>query len=407
MYSGEQYGNLDEDRLRKLEEIGMVWDSVRDQAWNRCYAEAEAYYREHGDLCVPVDYVTKSGVNLGTWLSNQRSYRKSCIRTTSLTPERMEALDRIGMIWSVPDYLWAQNYALAAQYHREHGNLQVPNTYVAKNGVRLGYWIGAMRCAYNGAQNGYRLSAERIKLLDELGMVWNPHEERWDKGYEHAQAYWKQYADLCVPATYRSEDGFALGTWLDRQRSGRKSGKLSPERAAKLNALGMIWKKEDPWERRYALAKTFFKENGNLYVPAKQKFEGIWLAKWLDEQRQIFCGKRPGKKLSTEQIRRLEEIGMEWENRALLNRKNAWDELYADAEHFYQERGHLNVPRGYSGMCGKRLDLWLKRQREAKRRGDLPEEQQKLLNAIGMKWFDYQSESPRTTQRVQPGTMNI
>ena len=67
----------------------------------------------------------------------------------------------------------------------------------------------------------------------------------------------------------------------------------------------------------------------------------------------------------------------------------------------------MNVPRGYSGMCGKRLDLWLKRQREAKRRGDLPEEQQKLLNAIGMKWFDYQSESPRTTQRVQPGTMNI
>lgn len=98
MYSGEQYGNLDENRIRKLEEIGMVWDSVRDQAWNRCYAEAEAYYREHGDLCVPVGYVTKSGVNLGTWLSNQRSYRKSGIRTTSLTPERMEALDRIGMI---------------------------------------------------------------------------------------------------------------------------------------------------------------------------------------------------------------------------------------------------------------------------------------------------------------------
>lgn len=50
VYSGEQYGKLSEDRIRKLEEIGMQWESMRDLSWNRYYSEAEAYYREHGDL---------------------------------------------------------------------------------------------------------------------------------------------------------------------------------------------------------------------------------------------------------------------------------------------------------------------------------------------------------------------
>ena len=386
VYNSEQYGNLDEDRIRKLEEIGMVWDNIRDQSWNRFYTAAAAYYQENGDLRVPSSYVTPSGLRLGTWIANQRSNRKSCIHMTNLTPERIEALDRIGMIWDVPDYLWVQYYALAAQYHREHGNLLVPNRYVTADGVRLGQWIAALRLAYCETRYGYRLSEDQIRQMNELDMVWNPFEERWNSAYEHANAFYRTHAHLNIPATYKCEDGFSLGKWLDHQREYYASGKLSPERAEKLNALGVVWEKADPWEQRYALAKEYFEEHGNLHVPPKYRADGIWLAKWLNGQRQIYIGNRPGKRLTEDQIRRLDEIGMEWRNRSLLNKMHAWEEQYAEAKRFYEKNGNLSVPGDYRSESGKCLSIWILRQREANRKGKLSEKQRELLDEIGMEW---------------------
>lgn len=74
----------------------------------------------------------------------------------------------------------------------------------------------------------------------------------------------------------------------------------------------MIWEKRDSWETRYKLAAEYFAEHGNLRVPAKYKANGVWLNKWLNEQRQAYLGKRKGKRLSEEQIGRLEAIGMVW-----------------------------------------------------------------------------------------------
>ena len=67
---------------------------------------------------------------------------------------------------------------------------------------------------------------------------------------------------------------------------------------------------------RYAAAKAYFTEHGDLNMPAQYKANGMWLAKWLNEQRQIYIGNRPGKSLTTEQVRRLEAIGMTWGKRS-------------------------------------------------------------------------------------------
>jgi hypothetical protein len=126
VYAGESYGKLDEARIRALEDIGMVWDSVRDLSWQRHFAAAERYRAEHGDLDVKARYVTAEGIRLGAWIANLRTCRKSGIRSTYLTAERIAALDGLGMIWDVPDYLWEENFAACMAYHRTHGDLNVP-----------------------------------------------------------------------------------------------------------------------------------------------------------------------------------------------------------------------------------------------------------------------------------------
>ncbi len=72
--------------------------------------------------------------------------------------------------------------------------------------------------------------------------------------------------------------------------------KLNEERKARLAELGVSFSKDDPWEVKFALSEKYYREHGNLNVPPKYKADGIWLAKWLNEQRQIYIGNRNGKK---------------------------------------------------------------------------------------------------------------
>ena len=153
--------------------------------------------------------------------------------------------------------------------------------------------------------------------------------------------------------------------------------------------MGMTWKKDDPWEVRYALAKAYYEEHGNLNMPAKYKANGMWIAKWLNEQRQIYIGNRAGKQLREDQIQRLEAIGMEWSNRNHLAWSAAWNAQYEEAKAYYDAHGDLRVPDDYGTASGKKLNLWVARQRALYSEGKLPEKQIQALNKIGMTWkFD-------------------
>ena len=313
--AGEKYGVLGADRIRKLDQIGMVWGSYRDLSWERYFAEARNYYEEHGDLNTNVNDVTESGIRLGAWICQLRTYRKSGIQKAYLTEKRIRALNGIGMIWDVPDYLWEENFAECLQYYRTHGNLDVPNAYCSPKGLKIGGWIRRQRLLRKGKTTGAKLTQEQIARLDGIGMVWKTKPEQlWEKGYAEAAAYYEAYGNLNVPVSYVSPSGYKLGSWIaDRREKGKE--KHSKEQQQRLDKLGMIWVKPDPWEVRYRLAQEYYEAHGNLNIPSKYRAEGVWLAKWVNEQKQIYAGKRKGKALREDQVLRLTEIGIDWELR--------------------------------------------------------------------------------------------
>lgn len=380
VYAGEQYGKLDEHRIRKLEAIGMVWDSTRDLSWQRNYAAAKAYFEANGNLQIPIYYVTDDGIRLGSWISNLRTYRKDGSQQGYLTPERIVMLDAIGMIWDVHDYTWQRNYAAAVEYHRKHGNLKMPKGYVTEDGIRLQLWLQNMRSAYRRKDRGYRLSEEQIRLLSELGFEWrNQHDLAWDRGFSYAKAYFDSNGNLDVPTLFKTADGFKLGDWIANQREKYPTGKMKQERIDRLNQLGMIWSKPDPWEERYVLAMQYFKDHGDLEVPASYTVDGIWLAKWLDEQRQIRNGKRKGKTLTEDQIHRLDAIGMRWEKKKDVQ----WRMQFEDVREYYEEHGNIDIPKDYVSKRGKKTAQWLERQRKAYAMDELSDGQIELLDYVG------------------------
>ena len=94
---GQTQGNLTEQQIARLDSIGMVWGNRDDRQWNEGYQKARRYFDAHGDLNVPVGYVSPDGYNLGNWVKRQRYTRhnpeKSC---AVLTEERIARLDTIG-----------------------------------------------------------------------------------------------------------------------------------------------------------------------------------------------------------------------------------------------------------------------------------------------------------------------
>jgi len=304
--AGRQYGNLGVERIARLNAIGMVWENRLELAWERGYQAASAYYQEHRDLLAEKDFLTSEGYPLGCWLTNQRTAQA----LGKLLPDRKKRLDGIGMVWNKNDYQWERNFQAAERYYRKHGNLDVPAAY-AENDAALGRWLSVQR----RAKSEGKLSEEQIQRLERLGIIWeDQYTRRWEYGYQQAKKWYAAHHDLEPPATYVTEDGFPLGKWLDRHR--RKAIHLTPERKAKLDALGMRWeKKPDPWEVRYQLARAFYEQHGHLRVPADYKPQGIWLNKWLNEQKQIIVGKRKGKSLTADQLLRLKAISFAPEQR--------------------------------------------------------------------------------------------
>lgn len=242
VYANKINGILTEEQIEKLNGLGMRWENANDKAWERNFAAAEAYYREHGNLLVKVNGSPYKGVMLGKWIGQLRICRKNDTKSGYLTEERITALDKIGMVWDVRDFLWEQNYESAKQYYREHGNLNVPANYVDADEVHLGAWISEMKAVrQNKGNKRAELTEKQVEKLNQIGMVWeSKYDLIWGKSYEAACRYQEEYGNLDIPSAYVTEDGCRLGRWIRRQRD-TYGTTLSKERREKLDAIGMVW----------------------------------------------------------------------------------------------------------------------------------------------------------------------
>ncbi|MCD7761789.1 MAG: Helicase associated domain protein [Lachnospiraceae bacterium] len=382
---GQIPGSLSEERIQRLDAIGMAWEAASDLRWERNYAAAKRYRETYGDLNPPAKYVDEDGVALGEWLASLRAWKNAGGHQMRLTPERIQKLNDLGMIWDVLDYYWERNYAAACQYYLDHRNLNVPAGYVTEDGIRLGTWIYRIRALRAGTAKGTPPTEEQVKRLDAIGMVWaDLHENKWEKGFQAAAAYQKEHGSLQVPIDFISENGCKLASWLQRQRYLYKKGKLNEDRIRRLNSISSDWQ-ADGWQIRLAHVKAWYQEHGTLEIPWDTEIDGCWLAAWLVRQKQYL----ESGKLTQEQAALLSELPLEQVSVSKKEKaQKAWLQVYQDAAAYVEERGSLSgMPRDYRGKSsGYLLYIWLSRQRSAKRKGRLSQDQCRMLEEIGIEW---------------------
>jgi len=159
-------------------------------------------------------------------------------------------------------------------------------------------------------------------------------ERGWDSKYGLLREFKREYGHCNV--SRQDTQWRALTWWVPNQRTARRKGLLSRERIRLLDSLDFEWDRSGKgcenawnlyWNKQYEQLKVFKQKHGHLDVPRREeRYKSLgW---WVYNMRQM---KKKGK-MSNERIKKLDEIGFEWERVAKRGRKSKKDPLRSNGQ---------------------------------------------------------------------------
>lgn len=110
---------------------------------------------------------------------------------------------------------------------------------------------------------------------------------------------------------------------------------------------------------------------------------------------------------TSECIKRLDNIGMVWKKS-----NSVWERYYNVAVEYYAEHGNIDVPAKYITKDGLKLGNWLNRQRQIKKgnlkkSAPLTEEQTERLEMLGMTWGVSMSSNGMRNMKLHKNTTTV
>ena len=347
--------NYSAERLQELEKMGFIWNAV-EYKWEEAFAQLQLFKEMHGHCDVSAREKF-NGFALGTWVANLRSNKER------QTVEKIHRLDELGFSWAVIDGKWNRSYEALKKYAHEHGGLErLPRGKV--NGIDLSTWSTRQR------QNKAHLSDDQISKLDDIGFIWDPSKEVWEKGIAGLKAFQQEHGHRFVPKSYKQGD-FNLGFWVLGQR--KRIDSLTPERVDQLRQSGFVFNyKDELWEEMFLALKKLQDQNGHQRIPSSFKANGIGLSHWAGSQR------RNKSDLSPAQIAKLDSISFQWNPL-----EDSWNQHFAALLEYGRQHGNLLVPSNCA-FEGLNLGQWVSEQR--KRKDKMSQSFRDRLDEAGFSW---------------------
>ncbi|MFD0501551.1 DEAD/DEAH box helicase [Streptomyces rhizosphaericus] len=212
---------------RILNQLRLLTVRNSTSSWWEGYANAVAFHREHGHL-------NASSRTLISWLSDCRKQRHK----GWLPQDRIDALDRIGMVWDPLNERRQQLLRDARAYYAANGNLAFSNSYVTPEGRRLGKHFYNLRVSYHkGSVPQYLIDA-----LNEMGMSWSLQAPWKQELLAACDRYLQRFNNLEVPNKFVDDTGYRLGKNLSSLRSAANGADrrrtLDPDLRAELEKRG-------------------------------------------------------------------------------------------------------------------------------------------------------------------------
>eukprot|EP00547_Thalassionema_nitzschioides_P008666 CAMPEP_0194228792 /NCGR_PEP_ID=MMETSP0156-20130528/43555_1 /TAXON_ID=33649 /ORGANISM="Thalassionema nitzschioides, Strain L26-B" /LENGTH=450 /DNA_ID=CAMNT_0038961313 /DNA_START=65 /DNA_END=1418 /DNA_ORIENTATION=+ len=336
-------GTLDILRISRLEEVGVVWYQC-DEKWNNMFGMLKQFKEREGHCNVPSNHI-EEGKKLGIWLNSQRKLRKEGTLDTQKKTRLDELAEEVGVVWDHSDEKWNNMFGMLKKFQEREGHCDVPRDHI-EEGQNLGTWLNTQR----QLQKKGTLDIQKETRLEELSIVWDSFDERWNIKFLLLKQFQKREGHCNIPqnhteeghnlwfwlynqrnsrkkgtldalrmscleevgVVYHTEEGHNLGFWLYNQRNSRKKGTLDALRMSCLEEVGVVWDHSDEkWNNMFGMLKKFQEREGHCDVPRDHIEEGQNLGTWFSNQRQR------KETLGALRMSRLEEVGVTWYSRAV------------------------------------------------------------------------------------------
>ncbi len=342
---------------------------INDTKWLEKYNLLLSYKEEFGNTMIKTRDSYK-GIKLGSWVSEQRKK----INNGTLSKDKLELLEAIGIDKNGNDAIWDLYYEMLVEYKETFGDVNVPKAYTAsKDGktYNLGRWLIGQREGY--AHKGDRtITDEHIALLDELGISWVATTTIRNTSFNEAAIFY--YVSKVYPsATKYHKDGIELDVYI-------------PELNVAIEYDGSYWhsKEKDLEKNKYC------KENGiTLYRIREDGNEK------LNDRISIDYYINPNDEKSLEKaIKKIlasivtvditqdrQEIYLIYNSTIL----QVWKDKYAMCKAYCEEYGKI-FTESYKTEDGINLGEWLHSQRKKYNAGKMPQEKIDLMDKLGVAW---------------------
>ncbi|MEU2133578.1 helicase associated domain-containing protein [Streptomyces sp. NPDC018352] len=266
-------GRLDAGRVEQPAGQGTVW-SHQDLAFEEGLTAARTWAAVRGHLLPPATAVW-DGYPVGTWVKNQRyaartadahaQRRQAGLPVASsaeaLTEARRAVLEEIAPGWCPAwDTGWQRCFRLVQNLLQNGGTVPVAAGKVIVQGEDLGRWVTAQRHGWEQLLPAQRWLLDNVLGIEPAEKAEQPvprtQDDMWALNLRAAQQYHAREGHLRVPRKHveqvETEAGSGdrqngaeepvtvrLGTWPDNAR--KRANKLTEQRRADLDVLGMCW----------------------------------------------------------------------------------------------------------------------------------------------------------------------
>lgn len=437
---------LSYEQVKKLKSIDFIWDA-HSHSWDIQFKVLEKHAQEKG-------FEPNKRTDIGIWLTTQ----KTAIKKGTLSNERTEKINSVKFKGTVVEAEWHIRFNDLVAYRNKNSNkwpnadrenkdkpenkiaifCQQMRKYYRSNSLS-DFWIDKLISIdfnFEGHGDNWQKTYETLKrylyenrmlpdvssnlynwalrnrnryvdglldnnkkrLLDDINILSFFKSRTWDDWYNDIKAFYDLSGSL---PTFNADK--QLGAWLSTQRAAFKKGELSNEQKEKFEELGIIWDgneaKKDRWLEMLDHVNSFYKEKGR-FPTGRNKGEEQQLYNWCQGQRQKQAGTASGgktKELDDWQVKKLEEIGFDFQPRREQSLEEVWEKQYEELKEFYTKNPFIPLPSLINGNPSS-LYRWLTNQKLDYKKGRLKKEREIKLTELGIDFENVESKKVKKTK---------
>lgn len=297
---------INEDRIKMLEEHGFIWDVYQYRFMNNIKA-LQQYRDREGDCLVParhIEIVDGKQIKLGNWCGTIRNSKKG-IGHTIITPVMEEQLDQMGFVWDVIKYKFVSNVKAVSEYYKEHGKFPLI-TKKNEEENKLGLFFANEKSAIRkGGYPKWRIEIIK-KYLPEFCFETKSNES-FNTFLHYLELYKQEYGHLNIKKE-DSINGYNIGGKLNVLNRLFRENKLCEKSVKKIEDLGMSLSFKYKWEKQFQENMAFIKqavEEGVIINRCNQIYRNKNLYTWL---KGTFKKRYKSYKVSIGQLKDIERL---------------------------------------------------------------------------------------------------